>query len=227
MRQVLLRSAYLLRNPVAALAVLVLAGGGSALTAVPLFGVPGFELGEATATAVGLLGGAVGIAAAFLERRLIQSRDPRPRSALRRDGPGGAAVTAFGAALCLLLAALAVPFAAAVGRALVTSDCSPFTHAAFYPLLALPSAVLAAAAGVFCGFAVRSGWAAALLYASLVVLSVGWTAWPLVFGPQAHAFNHFLGYWPGPLYDEALRIRPALNWFRLQTLLAAGFLGFL
>ena len=70
MRQVLFRAKELLRRP----PVLVLAGalalGGSALVFVPLFGVPGLELGLALSICVGLLGGGVGIAAVHQERRL-------------------------------------------------------------------------------------------------------------------------------------------------------------
>ncbi|MGZ3461511.1 MAG: hypothetical protein ACXU86_23725, partial [Archangium sp.] len=69
MRQVLFRAIELVRRP----PVLVLAGalalGGSALIFLPLFGVPGFELGLTLSIAVGLLGGGVGIAAVHQERR--------------------------------------------------------------------------------------------------------------------------------------------------------------
>ncbi|HET9449414.1 MAG TPA: hypothetical protein VFO83_00955, partial [Aggregicoccus sp.] len=109
MRQVLLRALVLLRLPAVLLLVLLLAGGGSALVALPLFGVPGFELGLALSLGVGLLGGGVGIAAAFQERRLIQGRDPRPRAALRQDGAVGSAWMAVAAALVLNTAVLVPP----------------------------------------------------------------------------------------------------------------------
>ncbi|MFP2930318.1 hypothetical protein ACLESO_35005, partial [Pyxidicoccus sp. 3LG] len=63
MRQVLTRALGLLRRPAVLAVVLLLAGGGSALVLVPLFGVPGFELSLALSIATGLLGGGTGIAA--------------------------------------------------------------------------------------------------------------------------------------------------------------------
>ncbi len=55
----------------------------------------------------------------------------------------------------------------------------------------------------------------------MLLLSGVGTGWPIVFGPQVYAFNHFLGHLPGPLYDEALAVSSALLWFRLETLLLA------
>ncbi len=227
MRQVLLRALALLRRPAVLLLVLLLAGGGSALVALPLFGVPGFELGLALAIGVGLLGGGVGIAAAFQERRLIQGRDPRPKGALRQDGAVGSAWVAVAAALVLNTAVLVPPLLASGVFALVSTACSPFALLGFYPLLTLPSAALASAAGVFCGFWVRGPGRALLLYLAGVLASLLVTAWPLYAGPQVYAYNHFLGFLPGPLYDEALQLTAGMGWFRLQTLLIAALLWLL
>lgn len=227
MRQVLLRALALLRRPAVLLLVLLLAGGGSALVTLPLFGVPGFELGLALSLGMGLLGGGVGIAAAFQERRLIQGRDPRPRGALRQEGAVGSAWVAVAAALLVNLAVLVPPLLASTLFALLSTACDPLPLVGFYPLLTLPSAALAAAGGVFCGFWVRGPLQALGLYLLLVLASLAPTLWPLVAGPQVYAYNHFLGFLPGPLYDEALRISPGMLWFRLQTLLAAALLWLL
>ncbi|MBF5044924.1 hypothetical protein FGE12_21160 [Aggregicoccus sp. 17bor-14] len=227
MRQVLLRALALLRRPAVLLLVLLLAGGGSALVALPLFGVPGFELGLALSLGVGLLGGGVGIAAAFQERRLIQGRDPRPKGALREDGAVGSAWVAACSAMVLNTAVLVPPLVTSVLFALLSTACSPFALLGFYPLLTLPSAALAAAAGVFCGFWARGAGRALGLYALLVALSLVLTVWPLVAGPQVYAYNHFLGFLPGPLYDEALQLTAGMLWFRLQTLLLAALLWLL
>jgi len=37
--------------------------------------------------------------------------------------------------------------------------------------------------------------------------------------PQVYYFNHVWGSWPGPIYDEEVRITAGLIWFRLTTLL--------
>ncbi|WP_171817936.1 hypothetical protein [Pyxidicoccus fallax] len=221
MRQVLTRALGLLRRPAVLATVLLLAGGGSALVLVPLFGVPGFELSLALSIAVGLLGGGTGIAAAAQERRLLLGVDPRPPGVARVETPGGAVRHALGASLLLNLGVLVPPFLASTLFAWLRTACDPFELVGFFPLLTLPSAVLASAAGVLCGFRARRPGRAVGLYALLVLISAVPTAWPIVAGPQVFAFNHFLGHMPGPLYDEALTITPALGWFRLETLLWA------
>jgi tetratricopeptide (TPR) repeat protein len=222
MRQVLFRAKELLRRP----PVLVIAGalalGGSALVLLPLFGVPGFELGLTLAIAVGLLGGGVGIAAVHQERRLRASEAARtPGEPLPSDRPVTVTWRALAPALLLNLGVLVPPFLAATLYALVGTRCDPFALVGFYPLLTVPSAVLAAVVGVFCGFGTRGFGRAVLLYVGLVLLAGVLTAWPIVFGPQVYASHFFLGHMPGPLYDEALAISSGLLWFRLETLLFA------
>src|SRR5262249_6975703 len=74
-------------------------------------------------------------------------------------------------------------------------------------------------AGVFCGLLTRSIFLAWLTYGLLLVLSLVATLFPIYVGPQVFAYNLFAGYFPGPLYDEALSIPTALLWFRLETVL--------
>src|SRR5262249_48252812 len=71
----------------------------------------------------------------------------------------------------------------------------------------------------------RRLWAA-LIYLFLVLASLAKTVWPIFDGPQVYAYNHFIGYLPGPLYDESLSIRPGLLWHQLETLWIAAFLIF-
>lgn len=221
MRQVVLRALGLLRRPLTWIALLPLALGGAALVRVPLFGAPGFELSLALALGLGLLGGLLGICAGQQESRMIQGRDPRPRNAVRFDRPSASVWTAFIAALLPLLLALLIPFAVSVAYALLSTRCDPFANVVFFPWLTVPSAVIAAAAGVLCGLFSERTWRALALYYGLVLASAAWTVWPLYKGPQVFAFNLFGGYFPGPLYDEALVLRPSLAWFRLETVLWA------
>ncbi|MFP2958738.1 hypothetical protein ACLEPN_13035, partial [Myxococcus sp. 1LA] len=60
---------------------------------------------------------------------------------------------ALGTALLLNVAVLVPPFLAATLFAWLRTACDPFALVGFYPMLTLPSAALAAAAGVLCGFA--------------------------------------------------------------------------
>ncbi|HEY0096229.1 MAG TPA: hypothetical protein VGB96_18010, partial [Archangium sp.] len=222
MRQVLFRAKELLRRPPVLVLAGALAGGGSALVLLPLYGVPGFELGLTLAIAVGLLGGGIGITAVHQERRLRAVQAGRtPGEPLPPEPPSHAVWRALGPALLINGGVLVPPFLAATLYSLVGTRCDPFALVGFYPLLTVPSAVLAAVVGVFCGFATRSFGRALLLYLGLVLLSGVATGWPIVFGPQVYASNFFLGHMPGPLYDEALAISSGLLWFRLETLLLA------
>lgn len=222
MRQVLLRAIALLRRPWVLGVGLVVVGGGCALSALPLFNLPGYELATALAIATGLLGGIVGGAAGTQERRLLQGRDPRPRNALREDSPLVAAYYAIGSAFAVNVLFLVPPLVVAVLHAVTSTRCDPLAHLGFYPVLALPSALLASALGVFCALATRRVWTGTLLYLGFVLASAVVSAWPVVMGPQVYAYNHFGGYLPGPLYDEALSLTPPVLWYRLQTLLLAG-----
>ena len=224
MRQVLIRAIHLLRRPPVLVACAVMVVGTSALVAVPLFNLPGYELALALTVGEGLFGGVVGAAAAFQERRIIQGRDPRPPNALRKDGPIEAAFLAGAAAILLNLLLLVPAFAISVVHAALSTRCDPFAQLGFFPLLPVPSAVLASGAGAFCAFAMRRKLTATFLYLGFLLASLGVTFWPLYFGPQLYAYNHFLGYVPGPLYDEALSITWSLWWFRLETVLWAGLL---
>ncbi|MGA9525752.1 MAG: hypothetical protein WBV82_30115, partial [Myxococcaceae bacterium] len=129
---------------------------------------------------------------------------------------------ALGAALVLNVAALVPPFLTALGYSLFSTRCDPLAQIAFFPLLTLPSALLASSLGVLTGFAARRLRGALALYFAVLLGSLAWTLWPIYAGPQVFAFNHLLGYFPGPLYDEALTLRPSILWFRGETLLWAA-----
>ncbi len=210
----------LLRRPAGWVPAALVAAGGSLLVLLPLFELPGLELGLAVCTLSALLGGWMGAGAADELRKTPRPSVPRTPP----PGPATAAARAVAAATLVLWAAAAVPFLAAVLRAGVTTRCSPFSQAGFFPLLVAPTALLAAAGGVFCRTAFPQWGRAVGLYALLVIASVAWTVWPLVLGPQVFAFNFFFGLFPGPLYDEALHLPAAVGWFRLETVLWAAVL---
>jgi tetratricopeptide (TPR) repeat protein len=171
---------------VAAVASLTL---GAAAARLPLLEVPGYELGEAGAlAAVVLLGPWLGFAAARRERSLP---DPSP-------------LAAWVAASVVSAALLAALFA---GSALAAAfgPCRPLFAAAFFPALALPSAFLAQSLAVAAAFTARDrrGLAtASYATAALVLLAVRLVAtWR---GPAAYLLDPLWGYFPGPLYDEAV-----------------------
>lgn len=223
MRQVLIRARALLGRRAVLAAVLAVALGGPALVFVPLLGVPGYELGAALTLLAAALAGPFGIASVHQERRFLAA-DPSalPPGLVLYPGEWRLTGAINGAPLLLLLGATFSPFLASLAFALWGTACDPFELAGFVPLLVIPTVALGCAAGVLLGAWTRSRGRAALAYALVVLASLLPTAWPILFGPQTFAFNHFLGYLPGPLYDEALTVRGAVYWFRAETLLWAA-----
>jgi len=180
----------------AALALLGLLGG-----LVPLLDVPGYELG--------LLGAWLGVALAA----------PLGLAAARRERarPGGSPAVAALAAGLAASALLLVLLAASAARAAL-GPCRALFGAPLFPVLALPSAWLAAALAAAAAWW-RRGRAVptAALLALAVLGSLGWTLLEAWRGPAAFALDHLLGVWPGPLYDEALALDARLLLFRGST----------
>jgi hypothetical protein len=183
----------------ATLAVLTLAGW-----AFPLTDHLGYELSESIALAAGLFGAAIGVSA----------------SRKARDA-GGMAASArhLGAAIFLSQAWLLVPIALALLDGVRRPVCDPLAGLSIYAVLASPSAVLSCCVGFLCAQLAprRAGW----LIMSVFLISLGSSLWPIWKGPQVFAFHQFGGMYPGPIYDAAVSISPALLWFRGATLLYA------
>ena len=167
---------------------------------LPLADHLGYELSELIALYAGLFGAAPGIAAARIERR----------------SPG----RALGRAMRFAVLALLIPLALILLNGLRRPVCDPGGGLVLFAALALPSALLSAAAGVACGFLAprRAAW----LYAAVFVSSLAVALSPILRGPQVFAFHHLGGMYPGPIYDEAISATPALWIFRGATLLYVG-----
>ena len=221
MGHVLTIALAVLRRPAGWLAFTAVGGLGCLLLAVPLFGQPGLELALGVCALLSVFGLLLGATAAAEARKPPRPRVPR----VELSGPGQAVSAAIGAAFLLGSVAACIPFVGATLLTLATTPCSPWAQGLVYPVLVLPTALLAAATGVFARtlFPSRLGTFAVCL--ALLLASLGWTVWPIAVGPQVFAYNFFLGWFPGPLYDEALHLPRALLWFRLESVLWAAMLG--
>lgn len=189
------------RALLAAAGALLLAGALGGL--LPLLDVPGYELGMVGAWVGLLLAPPLGWWAAAAERR---------------TSDGSPAVAALGAAMAATLLLGLLFLAVAVRAAL--GPCRALDGAFFFPVLALPSAWLAAALSAGFSWPGRRWLLAAGLSAALLgsLVATLWTAWS---GPAAFALDHLLGLWPGPLYDEALRLDARVLLFRAGTVALA------
>ena len=182
---------------------------GLALVAVPMLGQPGYELSEALSLLLGLAGPLVVVPLGRAERAQAQP----------------SALGAVAAATLTLWSTAALIFVAATAWTYASGPCNPFALAAFFPVLVLPTGLLAAAVGVALGAWTRRWWTALGLWLLVVLASALHTAWPLLLGPQVFAYNHLAGYLPGPLYDEVLHLPRALLLFRVGTVLLAVVAG--
>jgi hypothetical protein len=164
---------------------------------LPLADHVGYEFSELIALLAGLFGCIPGVSA---------SRSSRPRVALQRS-------VSFG------IFALLLPLAVILLNGLRRPACDPLSGLPLYFLLTVPSAVLAASLGVLCGS--LSQTRAGILYALVFLATLAVSLWPVARGPQVFAFHHLGGMYPGPIYDEQIKITSALLFFRCATLLYA------
>jgi hypothetical protein len=197
-RFVQIAAALARRRAVRAGGALLLAAGFAA-GSLPLLDAPGYELGQAGALLAAALAPLLALPAVRMERAR----------------PDASPAAAFGGAALVLSALLALLLAGGVARAAL-GPCSAFTPAAaFFPLLALPSALLATAVATLSALVTRGrAPRAALLYAAALAASLAWTLAAAYRGPAAFLFDPVLGAWPGPLYDEALPVDARLLLFR-------------
>jgi len=174
------------------------------LAFVPLFDVLGYDFCFA-------LGLATAVAAVDVGHGLVTVRG-RPA-----DAPGLLRLCAYAAAVAAVL--LALPLLIAIANALRVRNCSFAAGFGFFLLLPLATAVYAAPAGVLVGVAVRGRRRGRLLAYAIPVASLIWSALRLYRDPPVFAYDPFGGYFPGPIYDEALRPPLTLAVFRFVNLI--------
>ena len=173
------------------------------LARTPLFGVLGFELALAMAAFGSLCG--LDLGAAWIRR-------------VRAAGPASLAPTLAGA-IAAPVAIVTVPLVLLAVRGLWVRVCDPWFGLEAYLALALASTALAAASGAAVALlAGRRRWLARLapwlaLVALIVVGVHRFRSQPPVF-----TYSPLLGFFPGNLYDEDIRLTAALAWARLEQL---------
>jgi hypothetical protein len=173
---------------------------------VPLFDVLGYDFSFALGFAAALCGVDVGQGAMWRWRADHAGQTPDAR----------ALAGVVGTAVAGTLAALVPPLVLSIANGLRVRNCNLGAGLEFFALLPVGTALYAAPAGVLAGAAApRRG---RLLAWSVPLLSLAWTLWRLYEGPAVFAFDPFGGFFPGPIYDEALRPPERLFHFRLVNL---------
>jgi hypothetical protein len=195
-----LRNRFGLRALVWAVLLVVLA---VALQFVPLFDVLGYDFCFA-------LGLAAALAAVDVGHGLVALRG-RPA-----DAPALVRLCSVAAGIAAVL--LVPPLLISVANAVRVRNCSFGAGFGFFVLLPLATVAYAAPAGVLAAMAVpRRRWGRALAFA-VPVASLLWSLLRLYADPPVFAYDPFGGYFPGPIYDEALRPPMTLLCFRLVNL---------
>jgi hypothetical protein len=194
--------------------IVMLALFGLGLGLIPLFGVIGYELAVATAFLAAFMGADLGVALAREMQRL-----PAP-ALLRANWPGRTLARGVVAAGALAAAVVLIPAAISAVRGLWLPTCDWGFGLAAYAALPLATAALAGMMGHAIGVLAGGRRVIAPLLAHLVLVGVALAAlWRFYSEPPVYSYNAILGYFPGNLYDEHVRLHAALGWSRLEQLL--------
>jgi len=174
----------------------------------PLFNLLGYDFSFAMGLAAALAGVDIGHGTVANGRRAERALSP---------------ARAAGEAVVATWAVLALPLVLSLLNALRVRNCNLQAGLAFFALLPVCTGAYAAGTGSVVASFVRGRFGRALAFA-LPFVSVAWALWRLYCDPAVFAFDPFAGYFPGPIYDEALRPHMQLVWYRLAnaTWLAAA-----
>jgi hypothetical protein len=116
------------------------------------------------------------------------------------------------------LAVLVLPLLLSLLNALRVRNCNVGAGFVFFLLLPVSTVIYAAGTGAAAAIVVGDRRLGRMIAFALPVTSVVWALARLYRDPAVFAFDPFAGYFPGPIYDEALRPPLRLLWFRLANL---------
>ena len=170
----------------------VLVGTGVALCFVPLFNLLGFEFAFVLGIPATLCAGHLGVRAAA-------------------ERPPWSAWWHAGRAAFLLVLLPLVPITLNAAR---VRNCDYLEGLGLYLLLPGLTAWVASGWGVVCGRVRRGMWVFVALVLATVAVGVARFWWQ----PPVDAFNPFLSYYPGALYDEVIAVDDRLLVSRLEDL---------
>jgi tetratricopeptide (TPR) repeat protein len=170
---------------------------------LPLFNVLGYDFSFALGLATALAGVDIGHGTVRVARASLRTESV-PRLA--------------GEAIVTTLAALVAPLLISLANALRVRNCNLGAGLTFFALLPVGTAIYAAGVGVAVGLVVPGRRLGRMAAWALPFLSIAWALVRLYRDPAVFAFDPFGGYFPGPIYDEALRPPLRLVWYRMANL---------
>jgi hypothetical protein len=172
---------------------------------LPLADHLGFELAAALTLVNAIVAPCVGFAAVRIDGAAEPHRQ-RPAQAAAQAG-------------LFAVGALVVPTFLILLNGVRRPLCEPAAGAVWMLLLPAPTAWLGATLGGLVRPRVRRLPFAIATVVVVELASIVTSAATAYWGPVCFAFDHFAGYFPGPMYDETIPITPALVSFRLGTVL--------
>jgi hypothetical protein len=207
----------------------LLAAAALVLDFVPLYDVLGYDFAFAIGLCAALAGVDIGhgtLMRARLAAGAPEGGQPGPSAPGGQPGPsapgGKALARIFGEACLLAAGTLVLPLCLSLANAARVRNCSFAAGLGFFLLLPVATVLCAAPAGVLAGLvAPRPRRGRALAFA-IPLVSILWTLLRLYRDPPVFAFDPFGGYFPGPIYDEALRPPLSLLLFRVANLIWVG-----
>lgn len=189
------------------------------LCAVPLFNLLAYEFCL-------VLSPLVSIAALHLGVRTIVHSRREPRDSVSsRSSIRELAAHSF-RSQCHALGLLVIPLCLILLNGLRVKNCDPLEGVAFFLIMPCASATISATIGTLWGACISRPWLALLMAYLTFATSLGVGLYALYQGPAIFAYDPFVGYFPGALYDEEIAIHSAFYWYRLYNVvwIVAAFL---
>jgi hypothetical protein len=138
-------------------------------------------------------------------------------SAARRNRPAAGLVKLVFEAIACALATLALPLVLSLANAARVRNCNLGAGLELFFLLPVATATVAAGTGAAVALLVSRPRLGRVLAFAPPAISVAWSLVRLYRDPAVFAFDAYAGYFPGPIYDEALRPPLRLLWYRLAN----------
>lgn len=178
-----------------------------ALGFVPLLSTIGLEWSLAFAVPASLAAGFTGIAVEGAARG-------------RRLEPIALWLAAFPVTLGPLIAPLAIGYL----HGLHVRNCAPGQSALFWLLGPVGAALIASATGIALARVLPRPRRAGIALVVVIAVSLLRMGFAILADPAKFGASHFLGWVPGPIYDQAAGVSPALWYLRLLSLLFAALI---
>ena len=176
--------------------VAVLVAAALVMTQLPLISDIGFEF----AFGMGLL---AAYASGVVSAVHFSSRHYRP-------SPNSSVVTEIWPVLLLNLLTLIPPFLIMSVQSLMSGLCNYTEGVAFFILIPVITTLLATVLGSVCGLATSRPRRAWILFVAYTLAVFVIDIYRLITEPPVFAYNSIIGYFPGPIYDEIVRITDTL-----------------